>query len=206
MISCFLVWTFAALSPPQAEAEIYKYIDANGQAVYTDNLSALPKNRRRHYRRKQEERKRKLQALEDRIGKDELTRRQVDIERRKLQRQNLNKRQINARLAKLDARLRDHDRGKNARKAKVKTWQDKIDRLRGRLQSKLAGHRTAKATFTQAAFQYNSSSLLGHMQRRNKASASMKRLEQEIDGLLHQINVLVPKQAQAAGVSVKALH
>ena len=194
------------LSPEYAAAEIYKYIDKNGNVVYTDNLSALSSKRRRYYQKRKAEREQKLKALEKRLGKEEFDRRQTEKQKLELQRKNLNKSELKSRLAALNAQLKEYDTRKNARKAKIKKWQDLIDKARAQVESKVTAHKEATATFTRAAFQYSSTALLGHLQTRNKAAETMKRLETEIDEVLNEINVVIPKRAQAAGVSVRALH
>jgi hypothetical protein len=188
--------------PSSAQAEIYKYIDKNGNVVYTDSLSALPAKRRAKYVKRQRDRKQKREALEKRVGKDELERREMETKMRALDKKTLGQREYSARKSALSGRLRDYDRRRKERKDKIQGWQGQMDALKSRLRSKVAEFDKTKKEFQQAAFQYSSTAMLIHAQNREKASKKLKILEKEIDALMQKIKVDLPAKARAAGVRV----
>ncbi|MEE2902354.1 MAG: DUF4124 domain-containing protein [Myxococcota bacterium] len=190
-------------SPSDSSAEIYKYVDKDGNVAYTDNLSALPPDRRAFYTKKKKERAKTRKQLEDKLGKEELERRETERKLRALEKKKLNAREFKRRKAALDARLRDFDRRRSARIGKIQDWQRKLDNARSKLKDKLKQHQALRKTADQAAFQYASTAMLAHAQRREKALKQMKKLEPEIDALAQKIRLEIPAKARAAGVRVK---
>ena len=190
-------------SASNSSAEIYKYVDKDGNVAYTDNLAALPPERRAYYAQKKRDQAKQRKQLENKLGKEELERRETERKLRALDRKKLNTREFKQRKAALDARILDFDRRRAARKGKIQDWQRKLDNARSKLQDKLRQHQALRKTADQAAFQYASTAMLAHAQRREKALKEMKKLEPQIDALAQKIRVEIPAQARAAGVRVR---
>ena len=204
LATIFILAVFVWLSSPStSSADIYKYVDKDGNVNYTDSLAALPAERRAYYTKRKRERANQRKRLEDKLGKEELERRETERKLEALRKKNLNAREYRQRKAALDARLKSFDRRRSARKGKVQEWQSKLDKARGKLSEKVKQHAQLRKTADQAAFQYASTAMLAHAQRREKALKEMKKIEREIDALTQTIRRDIPAKARAAGVRVK---
>jgi len=186
-----------------AEAEIYKYVDKDGNVVYTDNLSSLPSKRRVHYLELKSARAEQREVLEKRIGKDELERREKAKKKNHSVQKKMSKREHASRQTALQLRNLQADKERKSRNDEIQAWQSKIDKLRVVVNSKVGDYQKAQKLFKQSAFQYSSTGMLIHAQRRNEAMTKMKQLEGEIDRLIHQINVELPAKARAFGIRVR---
>ena len=202
-MSFFAALILTIFSADTVNAEIYKYIDKKGDVVYTDSLSALPAARRAYYVKKKREREQKREAMERRVGKEELDRREAEKKLKALNKKKLSKRQYAAQKAALDARLRDFDQRRKQRQDKIQAWQGKMDKLKANLNQKITELKKLREEANQAAFRYSSTAMLVHAQTREKCLKRLNVLEKEIDQLTHQIEIELPAKARKAGVRVR---
>jgi chromosome segregation ATPase len=183
-----------------AQAQIFKYTKADGTTGYTDKLSDLPKDRRAYYNELLRKREQERQALESRVGRDELLRREAEAERLRVEQARMDEAERSRQLAAISARLAEYKAREAARAADEKDWRDRVKAAKARLSRLLADFRAAESAYQAIAIQPMHTLLPGQGQKRDEALAAMKALEPQIDAAVEEVEVKIPTEARRAGV------
>ncbi len=183
-----------------ASAQIYKYTDSDGNAVYTDSLAELPSSRRSYYA----ERRRKLEAarreLERTVGKEELERREAEKKKEELRRKKMDEAERARRMAIIDAQLKRYKKAAAQEKTNRKQWQARVATARSNLKRYVAEYKKAKDQYTGLAIRSSHTLLPGQAKTRDDAKKKMKALEASIDATIEELEVRIPAEAKKAGV------
>lgn len=183
-----------------AEARIYKYTKPDGTVVYTDRLSQLPSERRAYYNRLEKEERKKEEAAKSRMSKEERERAEYEAERKRIAEAQMSEAERRRRLAAIDEAIASLQ-ARNAKRDELKKeWQRRQSELQESLDKKLAEFRRTKEEWSALAIQADYALFPGQAQRKQELYAKLSKLESEIDGLLHQLTVVLPEEARRAGI------
>lgn len=190
----------AVLAPAVGQAQIFKYKQPDGTVAYTDELSDLPKERRVYYNRLLAERAKKDEAVEKAARKTDAEIRAAEAERQRVARERMAAEERRRRLAALDETLkalRERSRAREQEKAK---WQQKVAETKQELADKLAAFRSTKEKWQALAIRADFALFPGQVEEKQELRAKMRKLEAEVDALVHRLDVVIPEQARKAGV------
>jgi len=193
-----LVLAFLLGGSAEAAAEIFKYVEADGTVVYTDSLAQLPKERRIHYNKLLAEREKEAKKVRQEVAKDKEAQREAEAERARL-RAEADARNA-ARLKAIDetiARLRAKN---EARRQEREKWQARMAAVEKKLDEKLATFAKVQEEYKGLATKADYALFPGGRQKKLQLKDQLDELEQEIDGLIHELQVEIPEEARKAGI------
>jgi chromosome segregation ATPase len=184
--------------PLVGRGQVYKYVKKDGTIVYTDRLSALPKERRRHYNRLEAERARQAERVKSEVASDEAARKAAEAERSRLRAEADARNE--ARLRALDAEIQ-RLRKKNEARDRVKAqWTQRYRQTKAELQETLAAFERTQQQYQELAIKAEFALFPGQKEEKFKLLDQLKALEARVDRLNHELTVAIPEQARKAGI------
>ncbi len=189
-----------SMGATEAQAAIYKYRNAKGQVVYTDSLAQLPKARRAHYNRQHEEQRRKRQALEAELGKEEVRRREAEAEREALARKNIAEAERRKRLAEIDAVLSQLRVSREKRVKEKELWQSKMREAKAEMTKLLKEFKKTQEEYNGLATKADFALFPGQRKQKTDAKKKLVELEQKLDQAIEKVEITIPEAARKAGV------
>jgi hypothetical protein len=194
LLTCFL---FAGGA---AHAEVYKYKKKDGTIVYTDNIGELPPDRRAVYEKEKEQREQAHRELEQKLGKEEVARREAEAKKKELERAQMDEKERAQRMAAIDATLKEIQAKSGARAAGRDQWRKRISDARQKLDATLASFRAKQDEASAISIKPSYSWLPGEGEKLEQLKKELDVLEKQIDGLIDEIDNRIPEEARKAGI------
>jgi DNA repair exonuclease SbcCD ATPase subunit len=183
-----------------SRAEIYKYKKNDGTTVYTDNIGELPRDRREYYDKIKEEKERAHKELEQRLGKEEVARREAEAKKKELEHAQMDERERQQRMAAIDAAIKEVQAKQGAREAQREQWRKRMQDARQKLDQLLAQFKQKQEEANGIAIKPSFSWLPGEADRLDTLRKELARMEQEIDQLIDEVDNRIPEEARKAGI------
>lgn len=202
------IWTLAlvffalgsVVQPPQALAQIYRYTAKDGTAVFTDQLSDLPPERRAYYAKRKKEADKKLAAIraaqspEARAKADRAEEARRQKQKAELERQTAENR---TKFLQMTQKLKAEGKRKSDEK---RYWKERIKDAEAELDAALAAYRKAKKEWASLSVNATYTLFPGQVQRRQEVQASLPELAKKVEAANEYLTETIPQEAKKAGV------
>ncbi len=184
---------------PDAHAQIYKYKKGDGTVVYTDNLSALPQDRRAYYNKLEQERDRLRQEQIQKLGKEEYERREKEQQLEALRLQELDEAERTRRAAAINAALEEITQRTKERDATRSSWETKAKDARKKVDDLLAEFNSTQEQYQNLATRVSFSLLPGQQKEMMGLKKKLDALEKDLDAAIEYLDFGLPEEARKAG-------